>query len=123
MGSSMLFFLISFFTLPMVLLMPAKFALTWTLGSILFLSSYSILNGWRAHIKHLFSWERAPFTSTYITSMIGTLYFSVISPRYIPVLVFTILQIIALAWYVASYLPGGTQGLKWMTRATVGLPV
>jgi hypothetical protein len=123
MCSSALFFMISLFTLPMVLVMPAKFALTWTMGSILFLSSYSILNGWKAHLKHLFCWERAIFTCSYLGSMIGTLYFSVVSPHYLPVIIFIILQVVALAWYLASYIPGGTNGLKWMTRATVGLPV
>jgi hypothetical protein len=93
------------------------------MGSLLFLTSYTVLNGWKAHLKHLFCWERAPFTGSYLGSMLGTLYFSVVRPMYIPVVFFIVLQVIALFWYLGSYLPGGTQGLKWMTRATVGLPV
>jgi hypothetical protein len=122
-ASSFIFFMISLFTLPMVLLAPGKFAMTWTMGSLAFLLSFTLINGWKAHAKHLFCWERAPFTSAYIGSMLGCLYFSVISPNYLGILFFTIFQVIALAWYLASYLPGGTQGLRWMARSTTGLPV
>ncbi|KAJ3330903.1 Vesicle transport protein [Kappamyces sp. JEL0680] len=123
MASSFIFFMISLFTLPMVLLAPGKFAMTYTMGSLLFLSSFTLLNGWKAHAKHLFSWERAPFTGVYLGSMAACLYFAVVSPNYLAILLFTVFQIIALAWYLGSYLPGGTQGLRWMARSTTGLPV
>ncbi|KAI8894663.1 vesicle transport protein, partial [Globomyces pollinis-pini] len=123
MGSSFLFFTIALFTLPMVLLSPGKFALTYTMASLLFLTSFSVLNGWRAQLKHLFCWERAPFTITFLGSMMLTLWFSVVTPSYIPVIFFTVMEIITLIWYLGSYLPGGTHGLRWMTRSTIGLPV
>ncbi|KAJ3259811.1 Vesicle transport protein [Boothiomyces macroporosus] len=122
-GTSGLFLFISLFSLPLLLVAPAKFALTYTMGSLMFLLSFSILNGWRAHLKHLFCWERAPFTTSYLVSMMGTLYFSMIHPSYIPVIFFTVLQVIALLWYLASYLPGGTSGMKWITSRTLSLPV
>ena len=92
-GFSFLFFMISFFSLPFIAIAPAKFAMTYTMGSLLFLSSYTVLNGWKSHLKHLFSWERAPFTSVYLLSMLGCLYFSVIAKSYLGALVFTLLQV------------------------------
>jgi hypothetical protein len=121
--SSFLFLMISLFSLPMVLINPGKFALSYTLASLLFVTSYSVLNGWRAHLKHLFCWERVWFTSVYFTSLFGTLWFSVVTPVYILTILFTIAQVGALIWYLASYLPGGTQGLSYFARNTIGLPV
>jgi hypothetical protein len=93
------------------------------LGSLLFLSSFTVLNGWRAHLKHLFCWDRALFTSAYLLSMMGCLYFSVISASYLGVLFFTILELLCLTWYFASYVPGGTGFMTRMARSTIGLPV
>nr|KAJ3414101.1 protein transport protein sft2 [Polyrhizophydium stewartii] len=123
MGTAALCFMISLFTLPMVIVTPAKFALTFTFGSLLFLFSFSLLNGLVAHAKHIFSLDRVPFTASYIGSMLMTLFFAVVKPSYILVIFFFIVQLGCLAWYLGSYLPGGTQALRWMTRNTVGLPV
>ncbi|KAH6581230.1 hypothetical protein BASA50_004456 [Batrachochytrium salamandrivorans] len=109
MGTAMLCFMISLFTLPMILISSGKFALTYTMGSLLFMFSFSLLNGLMAHAKHIFSWDRLPFTASYIGSMMLTLFFAVV--------------IVCLAWYIGSYLPGGTQSLRWMTRSTIGLPI
>eukprot|EP00842_Homolaphlyctis_polyrhiza_P005608 jgi/Hompol1/6048/HPOL_004821-RA len=123
MATACLFFMISLFSLPMILLAPAKFALTYTMGSMLFLFSFSLLNGLMAHAKHIFSWDRLPFTASYLGSMLLTLFFAVIKPSYILVLVFCIAQVICLAWYLGSYLPGGVHGLRMITRSATGLPV
>ena len=73
----------------------------------------AVLRGPSAHFSHMFSKERLLFTFAYVGSMLGTLYFSVISPSYIFALLFCVIQVIALVWYVVSYLPGGTNTL-WM---------
>jgi len=120
-GASLLFFFLALLTLPMVLLAPAKFATSYTFGSLLFLLSFTLLNGWRAHGKHLLSWERAPFTITYVGSMLLCLYFSLISPSYLAVIFFTIVEMGALVWYGASYFPGGTGVMTRLARSA--LPV
>ena len=48
----------------------------WTFGSILFLSSWAILQGPRTYGAHLLSGPRLPFTAAYFGSIILTLYFS-----------------------------------------------
>ncbi|KAI8906423.1 vesicle transport protein [Gorgonomyces haynaldii] len=122
-GASGLCFIMSLFFLPMVILAPGKFALTYTMGSVLFMTSFAVMNGYRAHFKALFGQDRFAFTIVYFMSMILTLYFTVIKPLYFMIILCTVVQFVALAWYLASYLPGGTQSLRWMTRNTIGLPV
>jgi len=61
-------------TLPMVVLFPAKFALSYTFGSILILSSFSFIRGPKTHFMSLLVRERLPFTACYILSIAATLY-------------------------------------------------
>jgi hypothetical protein len=75
-GLGCLCFVVSFVSLPMIVLYPAKFAVPYTFGSLLCLCSMAFLKGFRAHFGHLFSKERAPFSITYLGSMFATLYFA-----------------------------------------------
>lgn len=101
--------------------------------------SFSVLWGPVSHMKHLFSKERLPFTLTYFGSLFITLYFAlnvclIASNRTLIVFfqvkstlltaLFAVIQVIALIWYVVSYLPGGQTGLMFLTKAAAKtLPV
>eukprot|EP00438_Fugacium_kawagutii_P000918 Skav211593 [mRNA] locus=scaffold2962:54861:62463:- [translate_table: standard] len=72
---------------PMIVLVPQKFALLYTLGralrpvvtcSLCFLGSFSVLRGHSAFLRHLLSRSRLIFTATYGLSMVGTLWASLI---------------------------------------------
>ena len=100
---SLLFFTLAFVIgLPMVVLSPTKFAISFTLGSISFMLSFAILEGIWEHLKRVFSSERLPFTLSYVLTIIGTLYCSLSWRNYLGTLLFSVLQITALLWYVAS---------------------
>ncbi|KAF9419178.1 protein transport protein sft2 [Entomortierella beljakovae] len=72
-------FMIAFFVgLPMFVISPTKFATSFTLGSILMMTSFALLRGPMAHVKSLITKERLPFTGAYFGSMIFTLYVSLI---------------------------------------------
>ncbi|TFY61872.1 hypothetical protein EVG20_g6894, partial [Dentipellis fragilis] len=74
-------FAVAFFTLPLLALRPAKFALSFSLGSLLVMFGFSVLIGPINHIKHLVSKERLPFSIAYLASLGLTLYFSLgVSP-------------------------------------------
>ncbi|KAL7311521.1 Protein transport protein sft2 [Mucor circinelloides] len=118
-------FALSFFFLP---LFPGKFAATFTLGSILILVSVALLRGPLSHIKHMISMERLPFTVSYVGSMILTLYAALGLRAMILTIIFAIIQIVALIWYVGSYIPGGVSTLRYGTayigrRAVSILPI
>jgi len=106
--------------LPMLLINPRKFSLLFTLGSVFTLSSFSFLWGPYSHMVHLFSKERLPFTLVYLTTLIATLYFAMGLQSAILTIPAAILQVIALLWFVISYIPGGQTGLKFFTKLFSG---
>ncbi|CAG8642641.1 5919_t:CDS:2 [Racocetra persica] len=115
-ASGALCFLIAFVSLPLLPINPRKFAVTYTMGSLLIISSFALLHGPLAHLRHIFSRERLPFTVAYLGSMAATLYFAIGLRWTILTIIFSIIQVIALIWYTISYLPGGTSTLQFGSR-------
>ena len=106
--------------LPMISIRPQKFALSFTFGSLTFMGSFAILRGPEAHLASMFAENRLPFTLVYISSMLATLYFTFTAhgvKAYVTVLVSSALQLVALLWYLVTFLPGGAQGMKVLTSA------
>ncbi|CAN0496439.1 unnamed protein product [Laminaria digitata] len=56
--------------------------------------------------------DRLPFSLAYVGSMTGTLYACLVLQSYPMVVVFSAVQLFALAWYFLSFVPGGSQGMK-----------
>jgi len=121
-------FTLSSFYIPVLIFKARKFALMFTLGSVFIVTSFSILWGPSSHLKHLFSKERLPFTLTYFGSLFMTLYFALKIQSTLLTTVSAVIQVIALIWYVVSYLPGGQTGLMFFSKvvtkaASKSLPV
>ena len=118
--------------LPVLIVAARKFALLYTLGSVFFISSFSLLYGPKKHfkvsfneiykfdfqlsIKHLISTERLPFTASYILSMGFTLYAALGIRSYILTIVAAGIQCVALSYFTLSYIPGGQTALKFMAK-------
>ncbi|KAK0552188.1 protein transport protein sft2 [Tilletia horrida] len=97
-------------------LRPHKFALAFSAGSLLFMFGFALLTGPIAHLKHIFSPARLPFSVAYFSSLALTLYFS-LGPRWlIPTLASAIIQVVTLLVYLAAYFPGGTATLSYGGR-------
>ncbi|KZT05222.1 SFT2-domain-containing protein [Laetiporus sulphureus 93-53] len=111
-GAAVCFF-VAFFTLPLLALRPAKFALAFSLGSLLVMFGFSVLIGPINHLKHLVSKERLPFSIAYISSLAITLYFSLGAHSYVGSLIGAIIQVVALVSYVLAYFPGGVTTLRF----------
>ncbi|KAH9929473.1 ER-to-golgi vesicle protein transport Sft2 [Fomitopsis serialis] len=111
-GAAVCFF-VAFLTLPMIALRPAKFALAFSLGSLLIMFGFSVLIGPINHLKHLVSKERLPFSCAYIGSLALTLYFSLGPHSYLGSLIGAIIQVVALVSYVLAYFPGGVTTLRF----------
>lgn len=108
-------FVICFFLFPVVAVSPRKFVILWTLGSILFLCSFGAMMGPWAYVQHLASGSRLPFTAAYFGSIGLTLYFSLGLHSTLLTLFAAIIQIAALIWYLVSYFPMGSSGLRLAT--------
>lgn len=102
--------------IPLLVLKARKFAVLYTFGSLFIISSFSLLWGPMNHFKHLFSVQRLPFTTAYFGSMLATLYFSLWLRSTVFTVIFAVIQILALVWYIVSYIPGGQTGLKFFSK-------
>lgn len=101
----------------MITMRPQKFAISFTMGSLLFMGSFGILKGPWEHFSSMFSGDRMLFTTIYLGSMFATLYFTftIGGPKgYLVVMGSSGAQLMALLYYLVSFLPGGTAGLKFM---------
>ena len=79
------------------------------------MGSFSILKGPVEHLKSMVTMERMPFTIIYLGSMAWTLYLTCSKgglKGYAYVMVASVIQLVALVWYLVSFLPGGTMGLR-----------
>ncbi|KIW31975.1 uncharacterized protein PV07_03561 [Cladophialophora immunda] len=109
-------FVICFVLLPVLSLKPRKFAILWSVGSMMFLASWAFLMGPVQYATHLLSGARLPFTAAYFGSIIMTIYFAVGLHSTILTLFSSIVQLVALVWYLVSYFPMGGSGLRLAAR-------
>ncbi|KAJ3727700.1 Got1/Sft2-like family-domain-containing protein [Lentinula raphanica] len=111
-GACLLGAAVCFFVAFLTMLRPSKFALAFSLGSLLVMIGFSVLIGPVNHLKHLISKERLPFTFIYFGSLGATLYCSLGLHSFFGSLISGLVQIVALVAYVLAYFPGGTQTLR-----------
>ncbi|KAL5015268.1 hypothetical protein ScPMuIL_009538 [Solemya velum] len=102
--------------IPLLLLKARKFVALYTLGSLFVIFSFSFLWGPVNHIKHLFSVGRLPFTVAYFGTLFATVYFSLWVKSTLLTVFCATVQILALVWYIVSYVPGGQTGLKFFSK-------
>ncbi|KAJ7963565.1 Vesicle transport protein [Quillaja saponaria] len=119
--STGVFFIFIAFTLflPVMVVMPQKFAICFTLGCGFIIGSFFALKGPKNQLAHMSSMERLPFTLGFIGSMVGTIYVSMVLHSYVLSVLFSVIQVLALAYYAISYFPGGSAGMKFLTSALV----
>ncbi|KAK0251008.1 hypothetical protein B0A54_05306 [Friedmanniomyces endolithicus] len=106
-------FIVCFTLLPILSLRPRKFAILWSMASALFLISWAVMMGPMVYARHLISAERLPFTATYFGSIGLTLYFALGLQSTFLTLISSIVQTVALVWYLVSYFPMGSTGLRF----------
>lgn len=103
----------------MLAVKPQKFALSFTCGSLTFMGSFGILKGPAEHLKSMFASDRMFFTTIYLGSMLVTLYLTCTKggiKGYTYVMAASGVQLVALLWYLLSFLPGGTAGLQIVAK-------
>ncbi|CAN6879883.1 hypothetical protein F2Q70_00033129 [Brassica cretica] len=117
--ASGVFFIFIAFTmfLPVMVLMPQKFAICFTLGCGFIIGSFFALRGPQNQLAHMSSMERLPLTIGFIATMVGTIYVSMVLHSYILSVVFSVLQVLALVYYCISYFPGGSSGMRFLSSA------
>lgn len=111
-------FLFSFAAMyvPVIVFKARKFSLLFSLGSLFTMGSFSFLWGPWNHITHLFGKDRLPFTIVYLGSLSATLYFALALQSTVLTTVAAVCQVLALVYFVVSYIPGGQTGMKFFAR-------
>jgi hypothetical protein len=113
-GAASLLLLVSFFRLPLSVLFPTKFVLPFCFANLFLFVSFGFLHGFGSYGRHLISRERWPFTAFFFGSTLATLYVAYGIQFYPVTLVFAVIQGIASASYIISYVPGGSAGLGFI---------
>lgn len=107
---------IAFGFLPALALAPHKFALPFSFGSVLLLASSAILKGFRKFAQGTIQPKKLPFTLAYVVGLVGTLFATLVARSYVLTIVFGILQAVALAYFIATGVPGGKRALNGLGR-------
>ncbi|KAL5652154.1 hypothetical protein ACJX0J_037612, partial [Zea mays] len=78
--------------LPVMVIMPQKFAICFTVGCAFIIGSFFALKGPKNQLYHMISKERLPFTMGFVGSMVATIYVSMVLHSYILSVFFSVLQ-------------------------------
>lgn len=119
-AASLMCFMLGVFMFPVLALKPRKFTLLWTMGSVLFVVSFGILQGPRAYVSHLTSRDRIAFTSVFFGSVVFTLYCALVIKSTILTIIASIVEVFAILYYTISYFPFGAATLTWFTSYFAG---
>jgi len=109
----MMLITLSFTFLPVMVISPQKFALTFAFGSIVIMGSLAFLKGPKALFSQLIQREKLPFSGTYIVGLVGTLVATIVLRSFILTAIFGLMQAVALLYFLASYVPGGKAVLNF----------
>ncbi|TDH69836.1 hypothetical protein CCR75_002348 [Bremia lactucae] len=108
----MLFFAMASIFLPLIMIRPSKFALSFTLGSVCCMSALAMLKGPAAYMKGIMQPDRLLLTSAYIVTLGCTLYSCLILGNYMLVVLSSVMQLLTLGLVAFSAFPGGQSSLK-----------
>ena len=103
---------ISTMYVPVIVIKPSKFAIPYTLGNLMSMGSTGFLVGLKRQCKSMFDSTRLVASSVFFVSMFGTLYFAFIMKSGVGTMVCVVVQLLAYAWYIASYIPFGRAMLQ-----------
>ncbi|DAZ93610.1 TPA: hypothetical protein N0F65_003660 [Lagenidium giganteum] len=108
----LMFFGMASIFLPLIMIRPSKFALSFTLGSICLMGAFAMLKGPAAYLKGLLEPKALLLTTSYFFTLGFTLYSCLILGNYVLVVCSSVMQLITLSAFAVSALPGGNAGIK-----------
>ena len=103
---------LSLLFLPVVVLSPHKFAWLFSIGSLWIFIGLGYYHGL---MKFITQWDLIRLA--FAASVFMTLFSSIILGSYLLCILFSIVQLFATGFFVCSYFPGGTQGMKFITTS------
>lgn len=106
--------------IPTLIIRPSKFVLCVTLSTILAVASVIVMQKPSVFVENLLSAgiDRTASIVGLIFASVITIYVTVFVKRYLVTLVATGFQIVCILWFVASFIPGGKEGLGVLLRTS-----
>lgn len=104
--------------LPTIILKPAKFVFCITMATILSASSVIVLQKPSVFLKTIVDGgvQSSHPIILLMGSVIFTLYVTIIIHKYLYILVAGIVQLLAIFYYISSFIPGGQKGLELLLK-------
>jgi len=113
--------LCSAFAITSIATHPTRFAVLYCMGNVIALISTCFLFGPWSQIKNMFKPVRAIATIIYLGAIALTLYVAIAVQQPGPVIICMIVQLLAMIWYCASYIPFGRQVITKCVGGIVGV--
>lgn len=108
-----IFILLSLFLLPVVILTPTKFVITFGIGNILILTGFMFYFGGKEFVLLIFNEKRRYITFVFLLSLlIGILL--AWRRHFILSLLFAVFQMVTVIMFTLSFIPGGSGGINFM---------
>jgi hypothetical protein len=119
-GSIMFAILAIVVGIPTIIIRPSKFVLCVTLSTLLAVASVVVMQKPSVFIENLLSagFDRTASVVGLVVTSILTIYVTVFVKRYIVTMAATGFQILCILWFIASFIPGGKQGLGILLRTS-----
>lgn len=117
MGVGLVFIMLSLTMLPLLILSPTKFVLTFGTGNLLILISFVFYFGGKEYVILLFSEKRRYMSAGFVLSLLLGLLFAW-RKHYILSLLFALVQMGTVIVFSLSFIPGGNEGIKFLGSTT-----
>jgi hypothetical protein len=80
------------------------------------MGALAILRGPKTMLLSLLQRDKLAFSGAYVGSLVFTLYATLGPGSYLLTVIAILAQLTALGYFAASFMPGGTSGMGWVTR-------
>ena len=109
-GLALVFFLIAYLIgLPTLLIRPAKFTISFTMGSFMTIAALATFRGPSQFFSTIFQPERVVKTVLYIVSLVLSILCSVVWKSYIGTVFASLFQMVMLVLFVLESFPAGSR--------------
>ena len=118
-GVGCIFMVLSILTLPFFVLFPTRFVMSFSLGNIFILTSFTFYFGGKEYVTMLISDKRKWITVGFLISLFVGLLFAW-RQYFFMSLLFALLQLVTVCMFCLTFIPGGWNGINCMVQFIKG---
>mgnify|MGYP002048200433 FL=1 len=99
---------------------PAPFAVKFALGNLLSVGASAFVVGPSRQLRSMLVPERRAASAAYLSLLALTLFCALQLQSHLFTACALVLQLMAMTWYILSYIPFGQSSLRWCVRRCLG---